>query len=231
MDKIKNFFKSKNVQNYLISIAFMVFGILLIIFPQSAIKWVCLASGVLLIVCGAVKLINYFVTELKIVGGNSLAVSVALIAFGLLLIFRYEFITSIFALIFGIVLTVDAVLKLQRAVDMLKLKAKSGWIVFAVALITLAIGLVVIFNPFESAVTLAIFVGISLLVDGILDIASQIFYSVTVNGSGEDSQSGSNKRVLRAKVSTENEEQTQNETDNQNAAVNGDPVDDKIIDV
>ena len=54
----------------------------------------------------------------------------------------------------------DGVLKIQYAVDLLRIKGQGWWIILLTAIIMAAAGIVVLFNPFASAVALMTFAGI-----------------------------------------------------------------------
>ena len=56
--------------------------------------------------------------------------------------------------------------------DLYRMQAKVWWSVLVVALIMIALGLLVLFRPFETMVTLMTFLGVVLIADGVLDLVS-----------------------------------------------------------
>lgn len=180
MEALKNFVKKVKLQSLFMAIALIVIGILFIVAPANSVKIICYVAGAAMLIWGAVKVVYYFVAGIKEIGSYSLVGGIALIAFGILLFVQPEFMAGIFTVLFGILLIVDSVMRLQEAADMAKLKVKGWWIVGIIAAITLALGIVVAFNPFSSSEALMIFAGISLIVDGVSDIIAVIYYSVKV---------------------------------------------------
>ncbi len=180
MDKIKKFFSTVKVQLLLIAIALIVVGTLFIIFPKNAMGIICRVSGIALIIWGVVKLVGYFSSGLREVGTYSLVGGITLVAFGILLVIKPTFVSGVFTLLFGILLIIDSVMKIQQSVDMCKLKIKYWWVGLIIAAVTLAIGIIIFIDPFASAEALMIYIGVSLIVDGVIDLVSVIFYSAKI---------------------------------------------------
>lgn len=72
---------------------------------------------------------------------------------------------------------VDGVLKVQYGVDLAKIGAKMWWTILILAAVIIGLGLVVVFNPFSTAMVFTIFAGIVLIFNGISDIVTTIYVS------------------------------------------------------
>ena len=104
-----------------------------------------------------------------------------LIAGGIFIFIKPEFLAGFIVTIIGIIMLADGVLKRQYAVDLLRIKGQGWWIILLTAIIIAAAGIVVLFNPFASAVALMTFAGIFLIADGIADIVSLLYISRKIN--------------------------------------------------
>lgn len=180
MEAFKNFIKKVKLQSLFMAIALIVIGILFIVAPANSVRIICYVAGAVMLVWGAAKIVYFFVAGIREPGSFSLAGGVALIAFGVLLFVKPDLIAGIFTVLFGILLIVDSVVRLQEAVDLAKLKVKGWWLAAIVAAATLVLGCIIAFDPFSSAQALMIFAGVSLIIDGVIDILSVIYYSAKV---------------------------------------------------
>ena len=96
----------------------------------------------------------------------------ALLLCGVYILVRPSLLYGLLTTAFAIFLVVDGVLKLQYAIDLYRMKAKGWWFVLAVALVMGVLGVVALFNPFATMVTLMTFLGITLIADGVMDLVS-----------------------------------------------------------
>ncbi len=186
MDNIKKAAKNFKREVLLLAAAMIVSGLLFIIFPESSVSIICYIIGVALVLWGVMRLVGYFNETAEIFGSFGLMQGLALMIGGIVIIARPQIISGMITTVFGIALIVDALLKLQYAFDLFKIKAKHWYIVLALAAVMAILGLLVIFNPFKAASVLAVFAGISLVCDGISDIASVLYISSVIKDVKSD---------------------------------------------
>lgn len=72
----------------------------------------------------------------------------------------------------GLIVLVDSVIKIQNAVDLKRMRYNRWWLVLLGALITLLFGFLMIFYPFTAYFSIIIFVGASLIVNGVCDLVT-----------------------------------------------------------
>ena len=73
---------------------------------------------------------------------------------------------------FGIV--VFGIIRIQQGIDLLRMKRKSGWIEFAVGIILIAAGILVVFTPEWLKNMILMLAGIFMIVVGVTNIISEI---------------------------------------------------------
>lgn len=171
MDSLKKFFRS----SILTSAILMVFGVLLIFRSEFTIMTIAYIIGAILISIGALAIIK-FVKNIKDSKKNELDVIYGLgtIILGVLVIKNHQTIASIIPFVIGIAIIISSTTKLQYALE-LKEKNNSQWkITMIMSIISVACGLVLIFNPFKGAVLITRIVGVFIVIYGILDIISTI---------------------------------------------------------
>ncbi len=179
-DKVKETSKNTKREIAFVDIALLLLGVLMIIFPEQSADIICIAIGAILGIWGLVRLITYFASgKVESFGSFALVQGAALIGFGVLFIIQPDILTSFLFAVLAIVLIVSGVMKLQYAVDFLRLKAKFWYISLLGAIISITLGAIVFFNPFTAAKWLMLFIGLSLTLNALWDIISVIILTRT----------------------------------------------------
>lgn len=162
----------------ILSLFEVLIGVLLLIDPISFTSGIIMAIGAMLILSGAVEIIKYFRTDPVTASVGQLLIKglVALIA-GIYALVQTDKIVGVFpalAVIYGIAILIVGLYKVQRTVDMLRLKMK-GWAFAAInALLSVVFAVVILANPFATVAVLWSFTGITLIVEAALDVAVMI---------------------------------------------------------
>ena len=148
---------------------------------QSSSTIICSATGIVLCVWGVVLIIGYFAAANTVAFGSfGLVQGAALAILGAGILIWPDFLKGMLTLVFGLLIIADAVLKLQYAIDLMRIKA-SGWpAVLIVAVAMVVFGLVAVWNPFKTAAVLTIFIGVVLIVDGVADLATVAYIARSI---------------------------------------------------
>lgn len=173
--------KTKNLStaNLFMSIAELVIGVLLLINPIGFTSWIIIAMGAALAVMGLVHVVNYFRTAPeRAAQTDALAKGLLFIVCGLFCAFRSGWFVVTFPVItvlYGVLILVTGVSKLQTAIDMARLKRKYWFVALIGAIITLIFATLIITNPFASIAILWTFIGVSLVIEAVIDVITYIF--------------------------------------------------------
>ena len=152
-------------------------GILLFIDPEGFTNAVIMIFGGVLAVIGLFKLIR-FIAEKRKTGDASyleLILSVLCIILGCVCMFMTSYILNIFAfvaVVYGIILIVSGVFKAASYFDMRSAGLPVSFLSILSAIVSVLLGVVIVFNPFDAVNVLWMFAGISLIVEALLDIAA-----------------------------------------------------------
>ena len=154
-------------------------GVLLLINPVGFTSGIIMGAGLVLLLVGIVCIIKYFRAEPQEAAKsqNLMKGLIALLA-GSFCALRSEWFVVTFpviTLIYGVVILITGLGKIQWTVDILRQK-KPRWFLCALsALVSTACGLVIIAAPFTTTAVLWMFTGIGLIVDACFDIVALIF--------------------------------------------------------
>ncbi len=173
MSEIKKFFTKLKWEKLVTAIVAIVLGIVFVADPNGSGDAVCKVAGVAMIVLAAAMLIRYF-TSAQLFPEN-LIFSAVLLLLGIFFIAKSGVVMTVLGLFFGIFLVIDGASKIRDGIDAAKAKIQGWWIWFILALLTIVLGVLVMFG--ESVMTL---LGISLIVDGVSDIVTTLWLSAGV---------------------------------------------------
>ncbi|MFR2460652.1 MAG: HdeD family acid-resistance protein [Christensenellaceae bacterium] len=173
MSEIKKFFTKLKWEKLVTAIVAIVLGIVFVADPNGSGDAVCKVAGVAMIVLAAAMLIRYF-TSAQLFPEN-LIFSAVLLLLGIFFIAKSGVVMTVLGLFFGIFLVIDGASKIRDGIDAAKAKMQGWWIWFILALLTIVLGVLVMFG--ESVMTL---LGVSLIVDGVSDIVTTLWLSAGV---------------------------------------------------
>ena len=169
--------QSKDYNKYLglVSIFYILAGIILIVWPDIAVKIVCYIISAVLLIYGLIRILIY----LRSVNTRryfqfDLVVGIITIAFGLFILFKPVLFVSLLPFAIGLCILFDSIIKFQNAFDLKHAGLLYWQIPLAISIITAILGLMLVINPFGATVTLVRCMGIFFIVDGLANISSAI---------------------------------------------------------
>ncbi|MBO5284161.1 MAG: DUF308 domain-containing protein [Lachnospiraceae bacterium] len=155
----------------LLAVVFIIFGACLMIRPELSMVMICRLAGILFILYGIVKITGYFTRDLyELAFQFDFAMGIFSIAIGCALIFFVDGVITFFPTFIGVVILIDAVLKIQTALDARRFGLNKWWLILIIAILAGVAGFLLIIYPREISQVLIMFVGLNLMIDGILNL-------------------------------------------------------------
>ena len=160
------------------SLALVVLGILLIIWPDTMIKILAYVVGAFFIVKGGFQVVNYFMVKGQndffnnnlLAGVVSILVGIAALAIG-------ENIVGIFRIIIGIIIIYESLVRINTATKLASAGIDTWKYLLIVALIMMVLGIFITFN----AGAVVQLVGGAMIVAGIIGIIGDVMFIQHVN--------------------------------------------------
>lgn len=147
--------------------ALLILGLILILYPETSLLYLCYITGAIGILFGLIRLIVEWTNTRNIGIRTAYIVSVLALLFGILFIVKAEMIINLACTLMGIVITFDALFKLEAAFRM-KSFGVAGWKAYLiVSVVLIAIGLAMIFDPFSGAKFIVIVSGALLMAEAL----------------------------------------------------------------
>lgn len=153
------------------SLAFCAGGVLFIAAPGVSAAAIGRAVGAAMILFGAVKLVGYFSKDLfRLAFQYDLGFGLLLIALGALVLARPAGALDFLFTALGFAVLTDGLYKVQIAVDARRFGISVWWLTLALAGAAGAVGLALVFRPWDSVRTLTVLLGAALLAEGVLNL-------------------------------------------------------------
>ncbi len=160
------------------SILIMLFGILLVVWPDITVVVIANILGGILIVSGAYQIINYFVVKgQNDFFNNGLLAGVIAILVGIAAIVIGKDIANIFRIIIGIWMVYESLVRVNTAIKLHAVGVKIWSYILVIALVMLALGVFVAFN--SGAVIQLI--GWVMILTGIVGIVGDMMFLQQIN--------------------------------------------------
>ena len=152
------------------SLLCVLFGIILCIWPEIVANAANYILGGIILVVGIIYLaLSFWSKERNVLTGFGMVFSVILIAIGVFMFLKPEFVLSLLPMNVGGIIVVHGVKDLKYSIELASLKYSHWWVALIIAIATIGLGVLLLFNPF-SAVKLAFrIIGVILIIDGISD--------------------------------------------------------------
>ena len=157
-----------------LAIASCLLGISMIVWPMQSRQIICYVLGGLVVAYGIYSVISYFANADKNGVGFGLAIGTACILIGAFLLIRAERVLEALEMIIGVAVIVFSVIRLQIAINIRRIGGTFSKSMLICALVTAALGTLLLFNPFTALQTATIVSGVVLVVDAGLTVWSMI---------------------------------------------------------
>lgn len=171
--------KKENLGGLTSALIELVIGVLLLINPTGFTAGIIVGLGVLLALWGAMSTAQYFMAKPEDAAREQgLAKGLVLLMAGLACVLCSDWLVSAFPLLtvlYGILLLLLSALKIQLAVDMLRMKKESWVFAGGSALVSVAASLFTLLNPFGVRRLVWVLVSLALIGEAVLDVLAVFF--------------------------------------------------------
>ena len=173
-----NYIKSLKVNYSLSAVICVILGIVLLVWPGQSTQVVCMVLGIVLGGFGLIQIILYLATKEKtMVSHSMMMLGVVLAVIGGWIVLKPETIIKAVPMIVGILIVIHGFHNAVQAIDLKTMQYDNWWVALLLSLLTVALGVVLICNPFTIVDTVVRIIGAFLVYDGLSDmwILSRVF--------------------------------------------------------
>ena len=167
--------RTAKIGNIALAAALIAAGIGLLVKPDVSTALIGDLVGIVLTLCGIFRLIGYFSKDLyRLAFQFDLIYGIVLIVLGIVTLTKPQNLLHMLSIAAGICVIADGLLKLRIAADSRRFGIRHSWLIAGTAVLTLALGLLLVFCPAESVRLLTRCLGLVLLAEGVLNLITVI---------------------------------------------------------
>lgn len=172
---IVEYIKKCERRSILSSAIMILIAILLMVKPETMISSVMIVLGICLLIDGAYSVILFVAMEKdQKMFSNALVEGMVEIIIAFVVLINSNIIVSILTTIAGIWIIIKSIIKIQFSISV-KSVDENSWIwILITAMLTLALGVYMLIQPFSTVVSVAVVSGVFLLITGIIEIVESI---------------------------------------------------------
>lgn len=179
---------SKKMRNtyFITAILFVIAGIILVSWPETTMNIVCYGLGGLILIYGAFQIYTYYNGKKEETNYHmNLITGIIGCGIGLFMLIKSDIVISILPFIIGFTLLLESLLKFKHGYDLRKVGYEGFKWIMLIASITLLLAGLLVYNPFNSVISMVMFIGICLIYDGFSELWT--LYCVTKYIKQQDS--------------------------------------------
>ena len=168
---MREFFRAMKLNFLLVSILYVLLGLVLLIWPGVSVTVFCYAFGAVLLLYGLVTVLHFFLRDTRQAAmAFELFLGVVAAAVGLVFLLQPTVVASILPVVVGLFIVVDSLVNLKRALELRRMDYVRWKVPLVLSVVALALGLVVVLRPFLAAEALVMLIGGVLIYTGLSDL-------------------------------------------------------------
>lgn len=161
----------------------VILGLVLVFRPGLSMRIVCTAVGVVLILSGAMRMIDYFTArDGSLFSQANLIFGIVLAVVGVWIVLKPDKVMAIIPIIVGIVIAIHGLHNLQQAVELWRDKYDRWWVALILGVLTVGFAVLLVCRPFAAIDTVVMMIGLFLIYDGLSNvwIVSRIYKNAKI---------------------------------------------------
>ncbi len=167
---MEKFLKKSSWTDIIVSLLFVLFGIMLIARPESIMSVISILLGAICVVMGVLKGIDYFASGKS--DSYLLAIAIVAIITGFIIMFCADIILSVFRIIIAIWIIYSGIMNLQTSIIWKDYKSRLWLLTLLFAIVIILAGIYILIN---NGAMLQL-VGWIIVVYGIIDIIESVIF-------------------------------------------------------
>ena len=153
------------------SLLCVLLGLVLVLRPELSVRIVCTAVGIVLILSGVTRIIDWFCArDGSMYAQMNLIFGIILVVVGVWIVVKPDKVLAIIPIIVGIVIGMHGLNNLKQAIELWRDKYDKWWVAFILGALTVGLGVLLICRPFAAIDTVVMLIGFFMIYDGLSNI-------------------------------------------------------------
>lgn len=173
---MNSFIRKYSANTLIVSFLLLILSLFLFLKPAASLNFIINLLGCIAILDGIIHIVSYILTpsesksySFELIQG----IIVALIGF--VFVYNPQIVASFLPFIVGTWIIMEGMVKFQFAFNLRATNSDNWLIILLLSIISIIFGVIVIFNPFGTAITITALIGIFLFISQILNIIESIY--------------------------------------------------------
>ena len=155
----------------------VIIGIIDLVNPEKMLNIIAYALGISAIICGLIFIIVYVARDVKYnLNNNDFLSGLIAVVVGIVILIKWQQFMELVPIVLGALIIVSGCIKLQDAIDLKKLDHPAFLMMLIVAIVFIIFGSILVANPFKSEIILMRIIGVSLIIAGMTDLFTSVFF-------------------------------------------------------
>ena len=153
------------------SLLCVLLGLVLVLRPGLSVRIVCTAVGIVLILSGVTRIIDWFCArDGSMYAQMNLIFGIILVVVGVWIVVKPDKVLAIIPIIVGIVIGMHGLNNLKQAIELWRDKYDKWWVAVILGALTVGLGVLLICRPFAAIDTVVMLIGFFMIYDGLSNI-------------------------------------------------------------
>lgn len=168
---MERFFKEWKGEHLTAAVLCILFGVVLVVWPDLSLRVVCVGLGVVLLLSGIVHLAGFWAErEAGFLSRFNLLAGIVLAVVGIWIVWKPELLIMAVPVVIGVIVTLHGIHNVSQAVSLKRDGYERWWVALLLGIVTVLFGALLIFYPFGAAGAAVILMGVLLIYDGATDL-------------------------------------------------------------
>lgn len=166
--EIVKYEKKSYLKNYMFDgIILAALGLIMLVWPNEALKVLCCVSGGLFAVMGFIRLALFLMSSKEDRTVSALIIAILQLAVGIVLIIASDFFVKLFFIVTGLLLAYGAILMFVRMIQLRRVKGPMFYFSMFFGIAYLILAVIILINPVQFANFTTHIQGAALVIEGI----------------------------------------------------------------
>lgn len=194
---MKDLFREVKLNSYVSTMASLIIGLLLLFWPGASLKLVCAVIGVAVLAVAVVQIGLFFKERMTGFSASyHLLLGILLLVIGGWFLFRPQTIGAIVPIIAGVYVVLHGITEAGRAISLQRENYDKWWVALILALVSILLGVVLIFNAVKAGTILLQLIGALIIYDSLSNIWIISRVSKSVKQTAKDLENERNGNII-----------------------------------
>lgn len=160
-----------------ISVLLIAIGVVTLVFQEITLDILCYLLGASILFIGITKIVLWFLKSgFRFLFQFDLGQGIFLTVLGILMLLNTNGVKTALPIILGLLWFVDGIIQFNKFIALNKVKSNSRYALLIFAILTCALGIVLMIDPFTERNAFMIFTGVTFIIDGVQNLIYALFF-------------------------------------------------------